>query len=70
MTGVNVYEAIRKKIVREVKNYTSIHFSCNTQEEKFGLAANLNNEEREEFQSMFEGEMDIDDLLVSGHTAV
>ena len=71
LTGVNVYEAIRKKLVREVKNYTSIHFSCNTQEEKFGLAANLNNEEREEFQSMFEGEMDIDDLLVSGQfTAV
>ena len=66
LNGVNVYEEFRKKLVREVKKYTSVHFSCYTQEEKFGLAENLNSEEREEFQSMVEGEMNIEDLLVSG----
>ena len=54
-----------------MKNYKDTHFSCNTKDERFGLAENLNNEEREEFQSMFGDEMNIDDLLVSGQfTAV
>ena len=39
---------------------------CNTQDERFGLAENLNSEEREDCQSMFAGEMNIEDLLVSG----
>ena len=35
-----------------MKNYKDINFSCNTQDERFGLAENLNSEEREEFQSI------------------
>ena len=66
LNGVNVYEEFRKKLVREVQKYTSVHFSCYMQEENFGLAENLNSEEREEFQSMVDGEMNIEDLLVSG----
>jgi len=34
-----------------MKNYKDINFSCNTKDERFGLAENLNSEEREEFQS-------------------
>ena len=34
-----------------MKNYKDIYFSCNTQDERFGLTQNLNSEEREEFQS-------------------
>ena len=42
---------VSNRIVKEMKNYKDINFSCNTQDERFGLAENLNSEEREEFQS-------------------
>ena len=49
-----------------MKNYKDINFSCNTQNERFGLAEKLNSEKSKKFQSMFDGEMNIEDLLVSG----
>ena len=52
--------------MKEMKNYKDINFSCNTQNERFGLAEHLNSEEREDFQSIFGSEMNIEDLLVSG----
>ena len=54
------------RIVKEMKNYKDTNFSCNTQDERFGLAENLNSEKSKKFQSMFDGEMNIEDLLVSG----
>ena len=49
-----------------MKNYKDINFRCNTQDERFGLAEKLNSEKSKKNQSMFEGEMNIEDLLVSG----
>ena len=54
------------RIVKEMKNYKEINFSCNIQDERFDLAENLNSDKREELQSMFGIEMNIEDLLVSG----
>ena len=54
------------RIVKEMKNYKDINLRCNTQDERFGLAEKLNSEKSKKFQSMFDGEMKIDDLLVSG----
>ena len=54
------------RIVKEMKNYKDINFRCNTQDERFGLAEKLNSEKSKKFQSMFDGEMNIEDLLVSG----
>ena len=53
---------VSNRIVKEMKNYKDIHFSCNTQDERFGLVENVNSKEREEFQSMFGGEMNIEHL--------
>ena len=54
------------RIVKEMKNYKDINFSCNTQDERFDFSEKLNSEKSKKFQSMFDGEMNIEDLLVSG----
>ena len=55
------------RTVKEMKNYKDVYFSCNAQDEIIGLAEILNSEEREKFQSMFGDEMNIENLLLSGH---
>ena len=67
LAGVNAYKSIRKKLVSGVENYKNIHFKCKKQEEKIGLTKTVNNQDSEEFQAMlFDGEVNIDDILASG----
>ena len=50
--------------MKECKN---IHFNCKNKEEKFGLTGIVNNQDSKEFQAMlFDGEVNIDDILASG----
>ena len=51
----------------DVENYKNIHFNCKKQEEKFGLTKTVNNQDSEEFWALlFDGEVNIDDILASG----
>ena len=71
LTGVEIYESIRKKLLSEKENYKNIHFNCKRKEEKkLGLADVLNNEDSEDFRAMLiDGEMNIEDILASGQFA-
>ena len=67
LAGVKTYKSIRKKLVSDMENYKNIHFNCKKQEEKIGLNKIVNNQDSEEFQAfLFDGEMNIDDILASG----
>ena len=67
LAGVNAYESIRKKLVSDVENYKNIHFNCKKQEENVGLIETVNNQDSKEFQALlFDGEMNIGDILASG----
>ena len=51
----------------DVDNYKNIHFNCKKQEENVGLIETVNNQDSEEFRALlFDGEMNIDDILASG----
>ena len=66
LAGVKTYKSIRKRLVSDMKEYKNIHFNCK-KEEKFGLTEIVNNQDSKEFQAMlFDGEVNIDDILASG----
>ena len=67
LAGVKTYESIRKKLVSDMEDFKNIHFNYKKQEEKIGLTETVNNQDSEEFQAMlFDGEVNIDDILASG----
>jgi len=67
LAGVKTYKSMRKKLVSDMENYKNIHFNCKKQEEKIGLNETVNNQDSEKFQALlFDGEMNIDDILASG----
>ena len=71
LTGVEIYESIRKQLLSEKEHYKNLHFNCKRKvEKKLGLADILNNEVSEDFQAMlFDREMNIEDILASGQYA-
>ena len=50
-----------------MEDFKNIHFNYKKQEEKSSLTETVNNQDSEEFQVMlFDGEVNIDDILASG----
>ena len=73
LNGIKKYEEIRKKLVSEIETYKGVYFSCKKDKiQQNSFTEILNSEESEDLESMLlDGEMNIEDILVSGQfTAV